>query len=113
MPYQKQVSRTVVVDKVCDADAEEGRVEAGVEACDALALDDAARSIERRRLGALRFDLGAGREGDERVAGVCVSSPSTTVSWRIRQGHGQQSSTSARQRMRNIIALLCRRALRH
>ena len=79
MPYQKQVSRTVVVDKVCDADAEEGRVEAGVEACDALALDDAARGIERRRLGALRFDLGAGREGDERVAGVCVSSPPTIV----------------------------------
>ena len=77
MPYQKQVSRTVVVDKVCDADAEESRVEAGIEAGDALALDDAARGIERRRLGALRFDLGAGREGDERVAGVCVSSPPT------------------------------------
>jgi hypothetical protein len=65
MPYQKQVSRTVVVDKICDADAEEGRVKACVEARDALALDDAARGIERRRLGALRFDLGAGREGDE------------------------------------------------
>ena len=63
--------RTVVVDEICDADAEERRVEAGVEAGDTLALDDASRGIERRRLSALRFDLGAGRECDERVAGGC------------------------------------------
>lgn len=51
---------TVVVDEVCDSDAEQGRVHAGVEAGDALALDDAAGSIERRRLSALGLDLGAG-----------------------------------------------------
>jgi hypothetical protein len=38
--------RTVVVHKVGNADAEEGRVETGVEPCDTLALDDASRGVE-------------------------------------------------------------------
>ena len=50
----------VVVDEIGDADAEERRVEAGVEAWDALALDDATGGGERRRRGAFGFDLGAG-----------------------------------------------------
>ena len=60
----------VVVDKVGDADAEQGRREARVEARDALARDDLLDGGQEGRLGALRLDLGAGGEGDERVAVV-------------------------------------------
>lgn len=55
---------TVVVYEVRDADAEEGGVEPGVEACDAFALDDAAGGVEGGGAGAFGFDLGAGGEGD-------------------------------------------------
>jgi hypothetical protein len=107
------VCRTVVVDEVGHADAEEGRIEAGVEACNTLALDDAARCIEGRRLSALGFDLGAGGEGDERVAGGVLAARVERSTGRIRQGHGQQSPTSASKRMRDIVALLGCRALGH
>jgi hypothetical protein len=82
--------RTVVVDKVRDGDAKQRAVQARVQACDALALDDAACGAQRGRLRALRLDLGARRERDE---GVC-------------QGHGEQASTGAGEGMRNIVALL-------
>ena len=58
----------IVVDEVCDADAEEGAVKACVEAGNAFAGDDAFGGVEGRCLGPLRFDLGAGGEGDEWVA---------------------------------------------
>lgn len=63
----------VVIDKVCDANAEEGGLEACVEPGDALALDDAAGSIEGRRLRTLRFDLGACGERDQGVPVPCIS----------------------------------------
>lgn len=58
----------VVVDKVGDADAEEGRVNTGVETRDTLAGDDVANSLAELALGLLRLDLSACGEGDERVA---------------------------------------------
>lgn len=67
--------RTVVVDKVGDADAEQGRLEAGIQARHALALDDALRGVEGGGLGALGFDLCAGRQGDERVAVIASALP--------------------------------------
>lgn len=62
--------RTVVVYEVGDADAEQRRLETGVETANTLALDDTLGGIERRRLRPLRLDLGASGEGDERVAGL-------------------------------------------
>ena len=59
---------TVVVDKVCDADSEQGAVEAGVQACHSFALHDAPDGVVGGGLGALGLDLGAGGEGDEGVA---------------------------------------------
>lgn len=59
----------VVVDKIGDGNAKEGRVKTGVEAAKTLALDNVAHGVEEGRVGALGFNLGAGREGDERVPG--------------------------------------------
>lgn len=58
----------VVVHKVGHGDAEEGRVEARVQAAESLALDDVLDGLEEGRVGALGLDLGAGGEGDEGVA---------------------------------------------
>lgn len=88
---------TVVVDEVGDSDAKQRRVQTRVQSCDALTLDNSACSAQSRRLGALRLDLSARGEGDERVG----------------QGHRQQTSTSTGERMRNIVALLRCRALGH
>jgi len=63
--------RTVIVDKVCDADAEEGGVETRVEACNAFSLYDAPGGVVGGGLRAFGLDLGAGGEGDEGVAGRC------------------------------------------
>lgn len=60
----------VVVDEVGDADAEDGAVEPRVQARHALARDDLPHGGQERRLGSLRLDLRAGRQGDE---GVSVS----------------------------------------
>jgi hypothetical protein len=86
---------TVVVDEVGHGDAEQSGIHARIQPRDALALDDAACSAQCRGLGALRLDLRAGREGDERVG----------------QGHGEQSSTRSGERVRDIVALLGCRAL--
>lgn len=83
-------ARTVVVDKVRNGDAEQRAVQARVQACDALALDDPARGAQSGGLRALRLDLGACRERDE---GVC-------------QGHGEQASTGAGEGVGDIVALL-------
>ena len=82
--------RTVVVDEVRNGDAEQRAVQARVQACDALALDDPARGAQRGRLRALRLDLGARRQRDERVC----------------QGHGEQASTGASEGVGDIVALL-------
>jgi hypothetical protein len=58
----------VVVNKVGDADAEEGRVNTGVETRDTLTGDDVANSLTELALGLLGLDLSACGEGDERVA---------------------------------------------
>ena len=63
----------VVVDEVGDADAEERRVDARVQARDALARNDLLDGIAELALGLLGLDLGAGREGDERVPKSSVS----------------------------------------
>lgn len=78
---------TVVVDEICDADAEESRVEARVEAGNAFSLDDAADGVVGGGVGSFRFDLSAGGEGYEGVAWVgssavavsCVSERMTNV----------------------------------
>lgn len=59
----------VVVDEVGDADAEQRRVDARVEARDALARNDLLDGFDEFALGFSGFDLGSGGEGDERVAG--------------------------------------------
>lgn len=58
----------VVVDKVGDADAEQGRVEARVEAGDALARNDLLDSVAELAIGLFGFDLGSGRQGNKRVS---------------------------------------------
>ncbi len=58
----------VVIDEVGYADAEEGAVKAGVEGGCTLALDDRFNCLEKCGLGALGLDLGAGGQGDERIA---------------------------------------------
>lgn len=58
----------VVVDEVGDADAEEGRVDARVQAREALARDDLLDGLGEVALGLFGLDLGSGGEGDERVA---------------------------------------------
>lgn len=59
----------VVVDEVGDADAEQRRVDACIEARDALARNDLLDGFGEFALGFLGLDLGSGGEGDERVAG--------------------------------------------
>lgn len=71
--------RTVVVHKVGNRNAKDGAVKPRVQAGDALARDDAARGVQHRRVGALRLDLGARRQRDER----------------IRQYHGQHAAAGA------------------
>lgn len=63
----------VVVDEVRDRDAKEGRVEAGVEAGEALAVEDVLDGLEDRGRRTLGLDLGARGEGDERIAGAHTS----------------------------------------
>lgn len=58
----------VVVDEVGDADAEQRRVDAGIETRDALARNDLLDGFDKFALGFSGFDLGSGGEGDERVA---------------------------------------------
>ena len=53
---------TIVVDKICHADTEQRRIEAGVKACDAFALNDMADSIIGCGLCSFGFYLGSGRE---------------------------------------------------
>jgi hypothetical protein len=85
--------RTVVVDEVCDANAEEGGVEPGVEAGDAFSLDYAPDGVVGGGVGTFGFDLGAGGEGDEGVARVVNEG-----NWRTgkgggsRQGHGEETA---------------------
>jgi hypothetical protein len=59
---------TVVVDEVGDSDAEQGAVKTGVETDDTLAVEDALGGGECAGVCLLLLDLGAGGEGDERVA---------------------------------------------
>ena len=58
----------VVVHEVGHADAEQRRVQARVQAGDALAPHDVSDRVQRRRVRALRLDLRAGRKRDERVS---------------------------------------------
>lgn len=58
----------VVVDKVGHADAEHGRVQAGVQARHALARDDAPHRRQEGRLAPGRLDLRARRQGDQGVS---------------------------------------------
>lgn len=60
----------VVVDKVGDADAEQRRVDARVQARHALAGNDLLDGIPELALFLFGFDLGTCREGDERVATI-------------------------------------------
>lgn len=71
--------RTIIVDEIGDADAKESRVEPGIEASNAFALDNTSGGIKRRRLRTLRLDLCAGREGDERIAGGELSLVSFSI----------------------------------
>jgi hypothetical protein len=103
----------VVVDEVGHADTEESGVEAGVETGYAFAGDDAADGIEEVGVGALGFDLGAGREGYERVAVRLSESALDNLTWKfkeierdLRQSHGQQSTSCPAQSMSNVITLL-------
>lgn len=58
----------VVVDEVGHADAEHGRVQAGVQARHALARDDAPHRRQEGRLAPGRLDLRARREGNQGVS---------------------------------------------
>ena len=58
----------VVVDEVGDTDAEESGVDAGVETGNAFAGNNFLDSIDEFALGLFGFDLGAGRESNERIA---------------------------------------------
>lgn len=71
----------VVVDEVGDADAKQGRVDARVEARDALARDDLLDGFDELALGLFGFDLGSGGEGDERVAVIrgCMLAKGTAL----------------------------------
>lgn len=63
--------RTIIVDEVCDADAEEGRVETRVEASNAFSLYNAPNGIVGGGVRAFGLDLGACGEGDEGIARNC------------------------------------------
>lgn len=66
----------VVVDKVGNRDAEDGRVETGIESRETLTVDDGPNGLEKGGVGTLGFDLGAGGEGDQWVPrGGIMSKP--------------------------------------
>lgn len=75
--------RTVVVYEIGDTDAEEGGVETGVETCYAFSLDDSSDGVIGRGLCSFGFDLGAGGEGDEGIAGTKLSVLDTPI---VRRG---------------------------
>lgn len=62
--------RTVIVHEIRDADAEKSRFKAGVEASYAFSLNDAADGVVGGGMGSFGFELSAGGEGYEGVAGV-------------------------------------------
>ncbi len=94
--------RTVVINEICYADAEECRFEARVEACYAFSLHYSTDRIVRGGVGPFGLDLGPGGEGYERVAGHNWSVIDGYVPyWRVdrRQCHGKKSSTGPAQSM--------------
>lgn len=95
----------VVVYEVCNADAEQRRLESGVESDDAFPFDDAPRGVEGRGLRAFRFDLGARGEGNEGVT-ASVSLEAARSRAHVRQSHGQEASSCAGKRVGDIVALL-------
>ena len=60
--------RTVIVDKVRDADSEQSGLEPGVQTREALAPNNMPDCVEGCGVGPFGLDLGAGGEGDERVS---------------------------------------------
>lgn len=97
----------VVVDEVCDADAEECGVETGVETCDALALDDAAGGVEGGGLRTFGFDLSPGRERDQGVSGMVRQSTKASVGY---LGRTSEPSTADLHLRRQAHARHCRSA---
>jgi hypothetical protein len=111
----------VVVDEVGHADAEDGAVEAGVQARDALARDDGPHGRQEGGLGSGGFDLGAGREGYQGIAtergGCCqILLRLAGGRWPVRymrrdegrnsrQYHGQYTTASACEGVRDIVVL--------
>jgi hypothetical protein len=90
------VELTVIIHEIRNTNPKHGALHARIQPRHALALDDAARGIQCRRLRALGLDLRACGERDER----------------IRQGHAQQTAARTGQRVRDIVALLGSRACR-
>ena len=99
----------VVVDKVGNADAEEGRVNTGVKTRDTLASDDVTNSLAEIALGLLGLDLGACRESNKRVALIllahCVAFGCYKHRRYLRQDHGQKTASSASQSVSDIVIL--------
>ena len=60
--------RTVIVDEVRDSDAKQRALKAGIQATQALALDNALDGLQGVGVGLLGLDLGSGGEGDQGVS---------------------------------------------
>jgi hypothetical protein len=80
----------VVVDEVGDGNAEEGGVEAGVQAGETFTLDDVLDGGEEGGGRAGSLDLGAGRERDERIG----------------ERHGNETAAGAGEGVGDVVGLL-------
>lgn len=65
--YTTRSQHTIVVNKICDADAKQRGVKAGEKPGDALALDNTFDSVQHGRLRAFRLDLSTRGERDQRI----------------------------------------------
>lgn len=79
--------RTVIVYEIGDADTEEGGFETRVKAGYAFSLDYSSYGIVGGGMCSLGFDLGAGGEGDKRVAGGQLVSTGISIIWRERMAN--------------------------
>lgn len=104
----------VVVYEVGYRDTKNSGVEACVETGEAFAVDDGLDGFQEGRVGALGFNLGAGGEGDEGVAGDMMACGSVVVQQmhrcrlgggNVRKDHRQDATAGSSKSVSHIVVL--------
>jgi len=105
---------TVVVYKVCHADAEKSRIEAGVQTEHPLALYYSSSGIESGCFRARGLDLCACGKCDEGVSyNMSVCSCNACPRTIVRHSHGQKATSRTSECVCDIVTLLSRSSCRY